>query len=106
VQLRGSAQRLAAAFMRGAFAGVVHEGNRGVQLPLERAQEAEQWSDLASDVLVDGVQGHGGIKDEEFGPQVRNAYLPRTGELHAFTESCGRREKLSREQKGNKIRQT
>jgi len=37
VQFGGSAQRLATAFVRSALAGVVHEGDRGVQLPLDRA---------------------------------------------------------------------
>jgi hypothetical protein len=72
VQFRGSAQRLAAALVVGTLAGVVHEGNRGKVAALQGAQEAEQWGDLAGNVLIDGTQVHEGNKDEELGPQVGN----------------------------------
>src|SRR5262249_46758769 len=77
--------------MGSAFAGVVHEGDRGVQLPLDRAQEAEQRSDLAGGVLVDGVQAHEGIKDEEFGPQGRNRGAERLSVLAAIQPKRRRR---------------
>jgi hypothetical protein len=72
MQFRGSAQCLATALVACTLASVVHEGNRGTMVALLGPQEAEQGSNLAGDVLVDGVQAHKGVEDEEFWPQVGN----------------------------------
>jgi len=52
------------------LAGVMHEGDRGVVVALQRTQEAEQRGELTGGVLIDGVQAHERVEDEERGAQV------------------------------------
>ncbi|MFN8627986.1 MAG: hypothetical protein U0587_18685 [Candidatus Binatia bacterium] len=51
----------------GIFAGVVDQCDGEMMLALKLAQEAEQWSDLAGVVLVDGVQAHKRVEHEQRG---------------------------------------
>ena len=49
----------------GTLAGVVHEHDGGVELSLQVAQEAEDGGDLGDGVLVDAMQAHQGVEDEQ-----------------------------------------
>ena len=66
MQLRRSPQRLAGPG-GGALAGMVHEHDGGVEAALEVAQEAEDGGDVGDGVLVDAVQAHQGVEDEQSG---------------------------------------
>src|SRR5262249_59182047 len=75
VELRGSAQRLAGADVAGALLGMVDdEDGKGVAA-LQLAQVGEQRGDLAAGVLVDPVQAHEGVEDQQFRLQPGNGFL-------------------------------
>ena len=65
VEFARAAQRLAGAHLAAALARVVHEHDGDVVAALELAQVREQRRDLAGEVLVDAVQAHEGIEDEQ-----------------------------------------
>jgi len=65
VELRRSAQGLAGASGSGALSGVVDECHGCGVLTLEVAQKGEQGCDIAADILVDAMQAHERIEDQE-----------------------------------------
>ena len=69
VELGGAAQGLPGADARSALPGVVHDEHGDAVPTLQLAQPGEQGRDLATGVLVDAVQPHEGIEDEQPGPQ-------------------------------------
>ncbi len=68
VELGGAAQGLAGAEAGAALPGVVHDEHGDAVPALQLAQPGEQGGDLAAGVLVDAVQPHEGIEDEQTGP--------------------------------------
>lgn len=61
--------------MGGALARMMHEGNgRGV-IALQAAQIGEQGGDFRGDVLVDGVQTHQRVKQDEVRPEKSHGRL-------------------------------
>ena len=69
VELGGAAQGLAGADASSALPGVVHDEHGDAVPTLQLAQIGEQGRDLAAGVLVDAVQPHERIEDEQTGPQ-------------------------------------
>jgi hypothetical protein len=69
VQLRRAAQGLAGAGVA-ALAGVVDERDGAAEAALQLAQVGEQRGDLGGGVLVDAVQPHEGVEDDEARPQA------------------------------------
>jgi len=66
VEVAASAERLAGLRASAAiFACMMHDEDGDVVLALQRTEVAEQRGDLTGVVLVDAVQAHEGIKDEE-----------------------------------------
>lgn len=63
--------------MSGAFAGMVHEGDGGVMVALQRSQISKDRRDFTGDVLVDGVQTDERIEDQEFRLQAGHGGLQR-----------------------------
>src|SRR5271166_3873864 len=61
--------------MGGALAGMVDEGDGGVVVALQGAQIGQERRDLTGDVLIDGVQAHKGVENEELGLQVSDGSL-------------------------------
>ena len=65
VKLRGAAQRLAVAQAMGGLAGVMHDQDGELMAALQFAQIGEQRGDFATGVLVDAVQTHERVEDEQ-----------------------------------------
>jgi hypothetical protein len=65
VELGGAAQRLAGADTAGALPGVMDDEHGDSVAALQLAQECEQRRNLAAGVLVDAVQAHERIEDEQ-----------------------------------------
>ncbi len=65
VELRGSAQGLPRADGAGALFGVVDKHDGDGVTPLQFAQEGEQRSHIAADILVDAMQTHERIEDQQ-----------------------------------------
>ena len=65
MELRRSAQGLPGADGAGSFFGMVDKHDGDGVAPLRFAQEGKQWRDVAADVLVDAVQTHERIEDEQ-----------------------------------------
>src|SRR4029077_3416409 len=72
MQIGRSPEGLTTALVGGAFAGMMGDNDAGVELSLKRAQIGEQRSNLARDVLVDGVQPHQGVEAQQGGAQPGN----------------------------------
>src|SRR5262249_15022912 len=72
VELGGAAQRLPAAGLSGTFFGVVDDDNGKRITALQRSEVGEQRGHLAAGILIDAVQPHEGIEDEEPRPEVGN----------------------------------
>ena len=70
MELGGAAQGLAGADASSALPGVVHDEHGDAVPTLQLAQIGEQRRDLAAGVLVDAVQPHERIEDEQTGPQL------------------------------------
>jgi hypothetical protein len=51
--------------MAPAVFSVVDDGDGDGVAPLQFAQEGEQWGDIAADILVDAMQAHERIEDEQ-----------------------------------------
>ena len=75
MQLATSAQGLSRPG-RTAFASVVDEHHGGCEASLELAQEAEDGGDLGDGVLVDAMQAHQGVEDQQ----------PRSDPLHGLEQ--------------------
>jgi hypothetical protein len=73
VQLGGSPERLTTALMRGTLTGMMHESDGGMVVALQRAQIGEQRCNLAGEVLIDGVQAHERVEDQQRRTQLRNS---------------------------------
>ena len=65
VELGRSAQGLAGADGAGALSGMVDDRDGDGVATLQFAQEGEQRCDIAADILVDAMQAHERIEDEE-----------------------------------------
>jgi hypothetical protein len=65
MELRGSAQGLTGAYGAGALFGVVDEHDGDGVAPLQLAQEGEQRCHIAADILIDAMQAHERIEDEQ-----------------------------------------
>jgi hypothetical protein len=65
VELRRSAQRLTGTDCAGALFGVVDDGHGDAMAALQFAQEGEQWGDVATDILIDAMQAHERIEDQQ-----------------------------------------
>ena len=65
VELGGAAQGLAGADVAGALPGVMDDEHGDAVAALQLAQVGEQRRDLAAGVLVDAMQAHEGIEDEQ-----------------------------------------
>ena len=69
MELGRPAKRLAGA-RGGAFARVMDEHHGGVEASLEISQERQDGGDVGDGVLVDAVQTHQGVEDEQAGPDT------------------------------------
>jgi hypothetical protein len=65
VELRRSAQSLTGAYGARALFGMVDEHNGDGVAPLQFAQEGKQRRDVATDILIDAMQAHERIEDEQ-----------------------------------------
>ena len=65
VEFGGSAQSLSGADGSGALPGVVDDGDGCCVTSLQFAQEGEQRGDFAADILINAMQTHEGIEDQE-----------------------------------------
>ena len=65
VEFRRPAQGLTGADGTGALSGVVDDGHGDGVTPLQLAQEGEQRGDLAADILIDAMQPHERIEDQQ-----------------------------------------
>ena len=65
VELRRSAQGLTGADGAGALFGVMDEHHGDGVAPLQFAQEGKQRGDVATDILIDAMQAHERIEDEQ-----------------------------------------
>src|SRR5262245_23680545 len=72
MELGGSAQCLPATGLSGTLLGVVDDDNGKRISALQRSQVGEQRGDLAAGILIDAVQPHEGIEDEEPRSEVGN----------------------------------
>ena len=61
--------------MGGALTRMMHEGNGGGVIALQAAQIGEQGGDFRGDVLVDGVQTHQRVKQDEVRPEKSHGRL-------------------------------
>jgi hypothetical protein len=57
------------------FAGVMDHEDGAPMGALQLAKPIEDWGDLSGDVLVDAVEPHEGIQDQQHGPIVRHGEL-------------------------------
>lgn len=71
---------------RAALAGVMDDEDGDVELPLERAEVAEERGDLAGVVLVDAVQSDEGIEDEQARRTTANG-VPEAGLIAGAVEA-------------------
>ena len=70
MDVTGAAQSLAGGDSpRGVLARVMHQQDRQVELPLQRAKVRQQLGHFAGVVLVDAVKSHQGIQNEQPGSQ-------------------------------------
>src|ERR1700674_2550135 len=65
MELGGAAQGLAGADAAGALLGVVDDDHGDAVAALQFAQKGEQWRHLAAGVLINAMQAHEGIEDEQ-----------------------------------------
>ena len=65
VEFGRSAQGLTGADGAGALSGVVDDGDGDGVAPLQFAQEGEQRGDVAADILIDAMQAHERIEDQQ-----------------------------------------
>jgi hypothetical protein len=65
VEFRGSAQGLTGADGTGSLFGMVDDRDGDGMAPLQFAQEGEQRGDIATDILIDAMQTHERIEDQE-----------------------------------------
>jgi hypothetical protein len=61
--------------MGGALAGMVDEGDSGVVVALQGAEIGQERGDLTGGILIDRIQAHKRVEDEEFWLQVGNGGL-------------------------------
>ena len=54
----------------GVLSRMVHDDNGGIELALQLTQKGEQCGYLARIVLVDAVQTHEGVEQQESGPKL------------------------------------
>ena len=71
VEFGRSAQSLTGADGAGALPGVVDDGDGDGVTALQFAQEGEQRRDFAADILIDAMQAHERIEDEQ--PRLQRA---------------------------------
>ena len=71
VEFGGASQRLSSPSVA-AFAGMVHEQHRGLEVALQPAQVGEQGCDIGSGILVDTMQAHEGVEYEQARAQRRD----------------------------------
>ena len=70
VDVTGAAQALAGGDSpRGVLSRVMHQQDRQVELPLQRAKVRQQLGHFAGVVLVDAVKSHQGIQQQQPRPQ-------------------------------------
>ncbi len=70
VDVTGAAQSLAGGNSpRGVLPGVMHQEDREVKLPLQRAKVRQQLGHFTGVVLVNAVKSHQGIQNQQPGPQ-------------------------------------
>jgi hypothetical protein len=72
VELRGAAQRLPRPGAPGPLLGVVDDENGKGMSPLQLSQISKERGDLTAGVLVDAVEPHKGVEDQEPGLQLGN----------------------------------
>jgi hypothetical protein len=65
VELRRSAQRLTGTDCAGALFGMMDEHHGDGVAALQFAQEGKQWGDVATDILINAMQAHERIEDEQ-----------------------------------------
>src|SRR5262249_32188961 len=75
VELRGAAQRLAGTDVAGTLLGMVDDEDGKRVAALQLAQIGKQRGDLAAGVLIDPVQAHERIKDQQARLQSGNSLL-------------------------------
>src|SRR5262244_501897 len=61
--------------MGGTLTHMMHEGNGGGVIALQAAQIGEQGGDFRGDVLVDGMQTHQRVKQDEVRPEKSHGRL-------------------------------
>jgi hypothetical protein len=82
VKFRRSAHGLTGTDCASALFGVVDDSHGDGMTPLQLAQKGEQWGDVAADILIDAMQAHEGIEDEQARLQPGDGLLePRTVNL-------------------------
>jgi hypothetical protein len=57
------------------LAGMVHERHRRVILALQRSQIGEEGCDLTGDILIDRMEAHEGVENDELRPKVSDGGL-------------------------------
>lgn len=67
VEFRGAAECLTGTGVARTLARVMHDDDGDREAALEVAQVGEQWRDLGADVLVDAMQSHERVEDEQRG---------------------------------------
>src|SRR5262249_20809820 len=75
VELGRAAQRLTGADAASAFLGVMNDQNGKAMASLQRAKIGEEWRDLAAGVLIDAMQAHERIENEQARLQLANRLL-------------------------------
>ena len=90
MQLGASAQGLSGAEVSATLSGVMDQNDSGLVATLQSAQVVEQRSDVSGDVLVNAVQAHEGVEQEQGWAQSTDGIVePVAIELEVDTQRGG-----------------